>query len=118
MGVHMNGTGQTPQPLGIDTPVAYYQPIAITPASIKWVVMGVIGGIWSLIAAGVLFIPAKQTDLETLTKVVQVIQTGQADAKIAVERLTVAVDNLSHLVDNMRRTGTALKNSAPKVKIR
>jgi hypothetical protein len=114
MGVHMNGAVPQPQVLSEHTPVAYYTPIAITPASIRWLVGGTIAMVWSLIAAGVLFIPAKQTDLETLTKVVQVIQTGQADAKLAVERLTVAVDNLSGIVDGMRR----LKNSAPKMKIR
>jgi hypothetical protein len=103
MGAHMNGSMNTsdgPQhmTLGVDTPVAYYQPIAITPSVIKWLVGGIIAAIWSLQASGWLFLPAKQTDMETLTRVVQVLQTGQNDAKVAIERLTLAVDNLSGIV--------------------
>jgi len=90
-----------PQPMGHDTPLAYYQPSVITLATVRWIVGGVIGAIWSLYAAGWLFLPAKQSDLEALTRVVVALDTAQKESKGAIERLTVAVDNLSNIVTRL-----------------
>jgi hypothetical protein len=85
------------------TPLAYYQPIAITPAVIKWIVGGVIAAIWSLQASGWLFLPAKDSELQALVRVVQTVQSAQDESRKAVERLTLAVDNLSGLVAEIKR---------------
>lgn len=116
----MNGVvPQAAQPLNDQTPVAYMQPFVITPASIRWIVGGAIAAIWSLYTADFIYRPAKATDLETLTKVVQVIQTGQAETAKAVERLTLAVDNLSGIVADIRAqraaAAAAVKIPAPRV---
>jgi hypothetical protein len=101
----MNGV--TPQPMGVpatmgpDTPLAYYQPTVITLATVRWIVGGIIGAIWSMYAAGWLFLPAKQSEFEALTKVVQTLDNAQKDSRQALERLTVAVDNLSGLVNRI-----------------
>lgn len=127
MGAHMNGASHDTQPvaqqrvtpvvMSQDTPIAYMQPLAITPGLIRWVCVTIIGAIWSLYAAGWLFLPAKQDDVTKLTSIVQVLQTGQNDAKLAVERLTLAVDNLSGLVNELRQNG-AKKMRVPMPKVR
>ena len=123
-GQFMNGRTHEPQPIQpmtADTPVAYYQPVAITPMTIKWIagsILGIIGFLATAPIAEKYVNPAKATDLETLTRVVQIVQTGQAETSKAVERLTVAVDNLASLVDEVRRNGAKLKNAAPRVRIR
>jgi hypothetical protein len=106
---------QPPQPLTADTPLAYYQPIAITPAIIRWLVMGVIGGIWSLYAAGWVFMPAKASELEALVKVVQAVQVAGEQQRQAtdaqrgsIERLTLAVDNLSGIVAEIKARSPAV----------
>lgn len=108
--MQMPGTPQSPQPLGPDTPVAYYQPIAITPAVIKWLVLGVIGAIWSMNASGYLFVPAKDSELKALQTIVQTVQQQQTDfqrqmegTRDALSRLTLAVDNLSGIVDGLKK---------------
>ena len=78
--------------------MAYYQPSVITLATVRWIVGGIIGGIWSMYAAGWLFLPAKQSDLHALTQVVQTLDTAQKESRDAIARLTVAVDNLSGIV--------------------
>jgi hypothetical protein len=121
MGVnHMNGTQPSqphgvPQVMSADTPVAYYQPIAITPSTIKWAAAGIIGVIWSMYTADYLYRPARQSEFEALTKVVQVIQQGQAETSKAVERLTLAVDNLSGIVTTIKG---APKNAVKTLKMR
>jgi hypothetical protein len=124
MGDYMNGAQpqvqqqqQPPAVLTPDTPLAYYTPIAITPGTIKWfmgAIVGVIGFLATAPVAERYLNPAKQSDLETLTKVVQVIQTGQAESRAALERLTLAVDNLAGIVTEIKQA----KNAAPKLKIR
>ena len=100
-----------------NTPVAYMQPIAITPASIRWVVGGMIGAIWSMYAAGWLFLPAKQDDMTALTRVVQTLQVKQDETNTAVKRLTEAVDNLSGIVSTIKQVGK-IKNAAGSLKLR
>lgn len=124
----MNGAQGIPS-LTSDTPLAYYQPIAITPAIIKWMVGGLIGGIWSLYAAGWLFMPAKQAELADLRQLVQIVQKNQTDTamaverisndtRMAVERLTMAVDNIAGLVSEVRTATGKLKNAVPTLKVR
>ncbi len=119
-GDYMNGQQaqqQQPAALTTDTPIAYYQPIAITPGTIKWVIGAVVGIIGFLASAPVAeryLNPAKQSDLETLARVVQVIQTGQAESREALNRLTLAVDNLAGIVTEIKQA----KNAATKLKIR
>lgn len=142
---YMNGLGQPPgQPsvpptMSTDTPLAYYTPVAITPASIKWVVGGVVAAIWSLYTADFLYRPAKASDLEVLTKVVHVVEVSQQENKLAmgtltktvefiqatqeksreaVERMTLAVDNLSHIVVEMQRVSQEPVPVAPRVVVR
>jgi len=117
----MNGTqpqGQTTTVPVMDanTPVAYYQPIAITPATIKWIAGAVVAAL-ALMPSGFLdryMLPAKDSEVQALTAIVKVLQQGQQDTSDAVKRLTLAVDNLSGLVDRMQ----TLKNAAPKLKTR
>jgi hypothetical protein len=123
---HMNGSTQPQpeqrvvQPMGPETPVAYYQPVAITPGTIKWVA--------GCLAAALIFLsglpaaerymkPAAQSDLDVLSKVVQVLQTGQAETKVAMERLTLAVDNLSGIVNELRQN-SAKRMAVPTPKMR
>lgn len=99
-----------------NTPVAYYQPIAITPATIKWIAGAVVAAL-ALMPSGFLdryLLPAKDSEVQALTAIVKVLQQGQQDTSDAVKRLTLAVDNLSGLVDRMQ----TLKNAAPKLKTR
>jgi hypothetical protein len=129
MGVHgMNGaTGPQPSsPQGVphvmsmETPVAYYQPIAITPATVKWVIGAVIG-ILVMMPAGVIdryLNPAGRGELDALVKVVQTVQQAQDESRRAVERLTVAVDNLSGIVNDVREAGKIVKNTARTIKPR
>jgi len=117
----MNGTqpqGQTTTVPVMDanTPVMYYQPIAITPATIKWIAGAVVAAL-ALMPSGFLdryMLPAKDSEVQALTAIVKVLQQGQQDTSDAVKRLTLAVDNLSGLVDRMQ----TLKNAAPKLKTR
>lgn len=94
-------SGVHPIIMGQDTPLAYYQPSVITLATVRWIVGGIIGGIWSMYAAGWLFLPAKQSDLHALTQVVQTLDTAQKESRDAIARLTVAVDNLSGIVSRL-----------------
>lgn len=113
---YMNGLGQPPGYPGVppamstDTPVAYYTPVAITPGTIKWLagaIVSIIGFLATAPVAERYMMPAKQADLEILTKVVQVLQTGQNDGKLAMERVTLAIDNLAGIVANMKSAAAA-----------
>jgi hypothetical protein len=77
----------------------------------KQIMMG-LGGLASIVTAGItagwLFLPAKDTDLRKLEGVVQIVTQKQEASNSAIERLTLAVDNLSGLVDG-------LKNTPPKI---
>lgn len=120
----MNGLAQpsaspgVPPGMTTDTPIAYYTPIAITPATIKWflgAIVGIIGFLATAPVAERYMMPAKQADLEVLTKVVQVLQTGQNDGKLAMERVTLAIDNLSGIVAGMKNAPPPTPVVAPLV---
>lgn len=109
-GTYMNGQ-QQPQPpqtatvpvMDANTPVAYYQPIAITPATIKWIAGAVVAAL-ALMPSGFLdryMLPAKDSEVQALTAIVKVLQQGQQETSDAVKRLTLAVDNLSGIVDKL-----------------
>ncbi len=128
-GRKLNGQHNTPQPpqvqpphtvMSAETPVAYYTPpnIAITPSSIKWAFAAVVS-VLALMPAGLLdryLMPARQSDMDTVTAVVRVLQQGQAETAKAVERLTVAVDNLSGIVEGVRNAQQAVRVPVPKAK--
>lgn len=114
----MNGAVNQPQasqPLppgvGVDTPIAYYQPIAITPGTIKWIA-GMIGGVMIFLAGSPMaekyLNPAKQSDLVLMQEIVKTLQIGQTEQRDALQRLTLAVDNLSGIVAGMQQTARAV----------
>jgi hypothetical protein len=73
----------------------------------KQIMMG-LGGLASIVTAGItagwLFLPAKDADLRKLEGVVQIVTQKQEASNSAIERLTLAVDNLSGLVDGLKNT--------------
>lgn len=106
----MNGMQPNPAPVSEDTPIAYYQPIAITPGTIKWIVAGIIGAIWSLNASGYLFVPAKDSEFKALQTIVETVRTQQDQfrqqmetTRDALSRLTLAVDNMAGLVAELKQ---------------
>jgi hypothetical protein len=103
-----------------ETPVAYYQPIAITPGTIKWVAGLLVGGLVflsGLPAAERYMRPAPQSEMDSLSKVVQILQQGQSETQKAVERLTIAVDNLSGIVAELK-SASGKKMAVPTPKLR
>jgi hypothetical protein len=61
----------------------------------------------SAAAAGWVFLPARQTDLEAVSAIVRVVQQEQTKNQEIVSRLVLAVDNLASVVDQ-------LKNAPPR----
>jgi hypothetical protein len=115
------GTPTVYPPMTDATPLAYYQPFAITPSTIKWFGGMVCAIIVTLHGSGWLFMPAKQDDMTALTRIVQTLQQGQAETNKAVERLTVAVDNLSGIVDGVKQATKQvgkIKNAVGNIKLR
>lgn len=104
-GMAMNSQHQPPavQPT-MDTPIAYYQPIAITPGTIKWAAGGLIAAIWSLYTADYLYRPAKDSDLQAVKAVVEIVRSEQQETRKTVERLVVATDNMSGLIDSLKQS--------------
>jgi hypothetical protein len=112
-GMSMANGLQQPAPSGMDTPIAVYQPVTITPNTIKWLATA-IASVMIFLAGSPVFErwvnPAKQSDLEGLSAVVRILSKGQDDIKAiqensnrAMERLTLAVDNLSGVVDSLKK---------------
>lgn len=93
----------------MNTPVIQVSPISISLAQVRWAVLGVIGAIWSLYTADYLYRPAKATDLEAMTRVVQTLDIAQRESREAISRLTVAVDNLSGIVSRLPAPKNAVK---------
>jgi hypothetical protein len=107
--IQMNGTGQHLAPSAGDevtTPLVTINQISLTSGQIWKIGSVIIGSIISAYGAGYLFLPAKQSELEALTKLVVTIQEAQSRNAESVNRLTVAVDNLSGIV-------TDIKNKPP-----
>lgn len=119
MGVsQMNGAVNQPQvsqplPLGVgmDTPIAYYKPIEITPGLIKWFMgctVALMGFLASAPMAERYLNPAKQSDLAVIQEIVKTLQTGQSEQRVALDRVVLALDNLSGLVAGMQQTARAV----------
>lgn len=113
----------SPPPMA-EQPLAVINPIQITPGVIKWVV-GMIASVIMFLAASPVaeryLNPAKQSDLEAISILVKVLQEGQTvmktaqnEQRVALERLTLAVDNLSGIVDGLKvPTQAAVRAVAP-----
>lgn len=98
----MNGTGDHVSVADAGgPPIVTINQINLTGKQIVSIGSMLIGAIMSAYAAGWLFLPAKQSDLEALTRVVVALDTAQKESKGAIERLTVAVDNLSNIVTRL-----------------
>lgn len=98
---------QLPPGIGTDTPLAYYQPIAITPGTIKWVA-GAVASVMLFLAGSPIaeryMSPAKQSDLVIMQEIVKTLQVGQHEQRTALERLTLAVDNLAGIVTGLQQS--------------
>lgn len=74
--------------------------------------LGAIGTFFATaITAGWLFLPARDSDLKTLQSVVEIVRQQQTDfqrqleaSRDAVARMTMAIDNLSGVVEGLRQT--------------
>lgn len=66
----------------------------------------VFGGLWTIIGSlgigGVLFMPAKDSEFQPVRQAVDIMRTETAQNRESIARLTVAVDNLSHIVERFR----------------
>lgn len=112
-------TGQSGSvPMAAEMPILQISPINLSVAQLRWIVSGIIGAIWSAYAAGWLFLPAKDTDLQTLRTSFEIVQKEQAQARDALVRLTTAVDNLSGLVDRLGNAPQQLQRLVPRGDVR
>lgn len=113
-GFGVNGQHQQsqPSPPTTDTPLAYYQPVAITGGTIKWIA-GAIASVMMFLAASPVadrwMMPAKDSELKALQGVVETVRTQQTDfqrqmesSRDAIARLVLAVDNLSSIVSDIK----------------
>lgn len=104
----MNGTGQSSYPgLGSQLPTNEQPVVTINLGlSAKQILAG-FGGLSAAIAtattAGWLFLPAKNSDLQAVKAVVEIVRSEQQTSRDAVARLTVAVDNLAAVVEGLRQ---------------
>ncbi len=84
--------------VGGTPPLVTINQINLTAAQIWSVGATVVGAIMSMYAAGYLFLPAKESELKEVTKIVEVLKQDTATNRQAIDRLTTAVDNLSGIV--------------------
>jgi hypothetical protein len=120
---YMNGAvGQQQQQPYPETPGA--QPLVtinqinLTAAQIWSLGAAVVGAIMSMYAGGYLFLPAKESELKEVTKIVEVLKEDTGSNRMAIERLTIAVDNLSGIVAVMaqkQNEPVAVEPPAPRV---
>jgi hypothetical protein len=82
-------------------PAVTINQIQLTGRQIMALGSAVIGAIMSAYGAGWLFMPAKDSDLKSLVQIVTTMQQQTDANRQAVERLTLAVDNLSGLVEGI-----------------
>lgn len=110
----MNGTGEQimhAESAG-GSPIVTINQINLTGRQILSIGSMLIGAIMTAYTAGWLFLPAKQKEFEALNQTVAVMQQQFSESRAAITRLTVAVDNMSGII-------TELKNSAaPRAKTR
>lgn len=107
----------------MERPLAVINPIPITPGVLKWLV-GAIASVFMFLAASPVaeryLNPAKQSDLEAVSVLVKVLQDGQKavaaaqqEQRAALERLTLAVDNLSGIVDGVKQAAASVPAQLP-----
>lgn len=110
-GMHQHQQSQPTSPAGVppgmsqDTPLAYYTPIAITPGTIKWffgAMLGIVGFLAATPVAERYMMPAKDSDLQSVRMIVEGMRGELKESRDAIARLTLAVDNLSGIVAQMR----------------
>jgi hypothetical protein len=97
----LGGSPSVPPAMTPDTPILQIAPLALSTAQLRWMFGAIIGGIWSAYLAGWLFLPAKDSDVQSLRGVVQIVQQEQEKSRDTLNRLTLAVDNLSGIVDRL-----------------
>lgn len=93
----------------MNAPVIHVSPISISLAQVRWAVLGLIGAIWSLYSAEYLYRPAKHSDVEAISRVVQTLDIAQRESREAISRLTVAVDNMSGILTRLPSPKNASK---------
>lgn len=85
------------------TPIAYYQPIAITPALIKWFAITIMAALSYGVGTGLLFMPAKDTELQTLRQVVEAMRKEQQEQHGMFKELSTAIGGIKIAVDDVQR---------------
>lgn len=60
------------------------------------------------IGSGALFMPAKESDLQSIRQIVEMMRGEQERNRDAISRLTLAVDNLSGIVNGMKVTASPI----------
>lgn len=77
--------------------------IGLTGRQIYMGLVGLAGTLTTILGgfatAGWLSLPAKDSDLQSLKQVVEIIRADQAASRDVVTRLTLAVDNLAQIVE-------------------
>lgn len=131
MGYGANGmNSSTHQPMqqtvyNEGSPLISVSPITLTGAQLRWILVTILGAIWSAYAAGWLFLPAKDADVKALTVVVQSLattvealkvnqQAAQADQKEAVRVAREERKDLVESVDALSTIVADLKNAPPR----
>jgi hypothetical protein len=97
----LGGHPSVPNVMTPEQPILQIAPMALSTAQLRWLAGAVIGGIWSAYAAGWVFLPAKDSDVQSLRSVITIVQQEQEKSRDTLNRLTLAVDNLSGLVDRI-----------------
>lgn len=62
------------------------------------------------VGSGALFLPARDSDLQGVKQIVELMRKDQTENRDALARLTLAVDNLSGIVDGMKSLSTTRGN--------
>lgn len=95
---YMNGGLQTEEPGSVQQPLVSIAPIRITAAQIWAAILAIPATLAMLHSYGLVYKPAKDSELVALTAIVQQLDSAQKQSSEAIRRLTEAVDNLSGLV--------------------
>lgn len=106
-----NEPARVPPGMGPETPIAYYTPIAITPSTIKWFIaatVSIMGFLASAPIAERYLMPAKDSDLQAYVRIVETLRSEQEKSREAISRLTLAVDNLSGIVNSMKLSASPI----------
>jgi hypothetical protein len=95
-----------------NTPIAYYQPIAITPALIKWVCGTIIAAFSYGLAAGWVFMPAKDTDVKELRTIVEMIRADQQAHNKSMEEFRTTLAGIRLAVEDVQQVSKRLQQRA------